>query len=51
MGSDDADLPVETGAKAVLEIVDNVKKDDNGRFLDIYVAEESKKYPGGEVVW
>jgi hypothetical protein len=38
MGSAGADLPVEVGAKAVLEQVFSATQDDNGKFANIRVA-------------
>lgn len=56
MGSDAADLPVEVGVKAVLEIVDHATKEKNGKFFDIYVPGwsnegEYQTYRGEEVPW
>jgi hypothetical protein len=56
LGSQDADLPVDVGVKAVLEIVDNATHADNGKFIDIHIpgwSEEGKvnHYLGGEVPW
>jgi hypothetical protein len=37
MGTEKAHLPVDVGSKAVIELVNRVTKDDNGKFLDIDV--------------
>ena len=54
MGGRVADLPVEMGAKALLDIVDNVTNADNGKFLDIHIQGWSTEgkvnhYLGGEI--
>jgi hypothetical protein len=56
MGSKAADLTVDVGATAVLEIIDQMKKDDNGKFLDIHVPGWDSKggpneYKGGVMPW
>jgi hypothetical protein len=37
MGSQEADLPVEVGSKAIIELAHRVTKDDNRKFLDTHV--------------
>lgn len=56
MGSQRADLPVDVGTKAVLEIVDKAKPEHNGKFIDVEVpgwAAPGKlnQYAGGEIPW
>jgi len=56
MGSAAADLPVEVGASAILDIALGVTKDDNGEFLDIRVPEwknngDPNNYAGGVLPW
>lgn len=51
-----ADLPVETGAEAVIRILNNVSKEQNGRFLNIHVPgwennPAVNQYDGEEVPW
>ncbi|RDH35181.1 short chain oxidoreductase [Aspergillus welwitschiae] len=56
MGSDDADLPVDTGVAAVLDIVLTTGKEKNGRFLNIHVPgwennSGMNQYDGKELPW
>lgn len=56
MGSPEADLPVEVGAKSILEALHHTTKEDNGQFLDIKVAGWDNKdvltgYKGGVLSW
>ncbi|KAJ5667691.1 Short-chain dehydrogenase/reductase SDR [Penicillium maclennaniae] len=56
LGSSYADLPVETGAEKVLDIIQKVTPEQNGKFVNIHVpgweeAEGKNQYPGGEVPW
>lgn len=56
MGSQMADLPVDVGTKAVLDIVDKAKPEHNGKFIDVEVpgwAAPGKlnQYAGGEIPW
>lgn len=56
MGSQHADLPVQTGVDAALDIMDHATKEDNGKFLDIHVPGWAGKgklndYPGGVAPW
>lgn len=57
MGSEAADLPVEIGTKAVLERVDKLGKEDNGKFWDIKVEGWTNPsggpnvYRGEEIAW
>ena len=56
MGGSVADLPVETGVKAVWEILETLQQSDNGKFLNIHVpgwetVEGSNQYDGAEVAW
>lgn len=50
LGTDAADLPVDVGAKCVLEVVDTASTKDNGKFYDIKYP-ELQQYPGGEIPW
>ena len=48
MGSPEADLPVEVGAKSILEALHHTTKEDDGQFLDIKVAGwDNKDVPTG----
>jgi hypothetical protein len=56
MSGDRADLAVDVGAKATLDILFRSTKEDNGRFFNIRVAgyedvEGPNKYDGKEVAW
>lgn len=56
MGSQYADLDVDRGVQAVLEVMLNADKSKNGKFLNIHVpgwehAEGSNQYDGSEVPW
>ncbi|KAK4937645.1 hypothetical protein LTR10_021791 [Elasticomyces elasticus] len=56
LGTDQADLPVETGAEGVLQILDKASRADSGKFFDIYVPDWDKegklnKYEGGQLPW
>jgi hypothetical protein len=56
MGGDNADLPVEVGVKATLDILLRSTRDDNGKFYNIYVpgyenAEGAHRYDGKEIPW
>ncbi|OKL64383.1 hypothetical protein UA08_01103 [Talaromyces atroroseus] len=57
LGGPAADLPVETGAEAVIKIVKSANQEQNGRFLNIHVPgwENNKsvynQYDGKEVPW
>ncbi|SPB48872.1 hypothetical protein CAN33_0036090 [Aspergillus niger] len=56
MGSDDADLPVDTGVSAVLDAVLTTGKEKNGRFLNILVPgwennPGMNQYDGKELPW
>ena len=57
MGTDGADLPLETGVKAVLEKVDAVSQKDNGKFINIEVkgwtnpSGGPNEYRGGYAPW
>jgi len=56
MGGESGDLDVETGAKAVLEVVDSNGKESNGKFLNIRVsgweqAEGGIQYDGKIIPW
>ena len=56
MGSNDADLPVDTGVAAVLDIVLTTGKEKNGRFLNILVPgwennPGMNQYDGKELPW
>ena len=54
MSGDGADLEVEVGAKATLDILARSTKDDNGKFFNIHVkgyedVEGPNRYDGKEV--
>lgn len=56
LGTDEADLPVETGATCTLEILDRATKADTGKFFDINVPGWNKEgspnvYDGSELPW
>ena len=57
MGSENADLPVEVGVKAVLERVGKLTQKDNGKFWDIEVkgwgnpSGGPNVYRGEELAW
>lgn len=57
MGSENADLPVEVGTKAVLERVSRLTQNDNGKFWDIEVkgwknpSGGPNVYRGEELAW
>jgi hypothetical protein len=56
MGSADADLPVEVGAKAILDNVFAATEADNGKFANIHVPgwEENPRfsqYDGKTLPW
>ncbi|KAJ5885977.1 uncharacterized protein N7473_008651 [Penicillium subrubescens] len=56
LGSARADLPVETGAEKVLDIVQQTGPHQNGKFLNIHVpgwenASGNNQYDGEEVAW
>lgn len=51
LGTDYADLPMETALQPILELVQRIKQEDNGKFLDVRVPGWEKTYPGGEVAW
>ncbi|KAF7955255.1 uncharacterized protein EAE97_000514 [Botrytis byssoidea] len=56
LGGTSADLDVETGAKAVVELIESNGKESNGKFLNIRVAGWEKKeginqYDGGVLPW
>lgn len=56
MGSDKADLDVETGAKAVWDLVNKADMSYNGKFYNIHVPgwEHNKgvnQYNGQEIPW
>ncbi|KAF3402003.1 hypothetical protein F1880_009925 [Penicillium rolfsii] len=56
LGSSRADLPVETGAEKVLDIVQQTGTHQNGKFLNIHVpgwenAPGINQYDGEEVAW
>ncbi|KAG9785204.1 hypothetical protein ABEF93_007057 [Exophiala dermatitidis] len=56
LGSEAADLPVEVGVGAVLDIVEHAAKEQNGKFFDIHVPGdwrlgELQLYQGGEAPW
>lgn len=50
LGGENADLPVETGVKSVLEILSGVGREDNGHFFNIKVP-GWEKYQGEMVPW
>lgn len=56
LGGRRADLPPETGAKAIVDMVQNATPEQNGRFFNIHVPgwEENKgfnQYDGKKVPW
>jgi hypothetical protein len=56
MGTNAADLPVETGAKGVLEVLHNATFKDNGCFFNITVPTWNtqpgqNEYRGGKLPW
>jgi len=56
MGGEGADLPVDVGVKATLDIVLRSTKQDNGKFLNIKVAgwednEGPNRYDGADLPW
>ena len=56
LGSSYADLEVETGVRAVLQLILGVTPEMNGKFLNIHVpgwekAAGPNQYDGGEVPW
>jgi hypothetical protein len=56
MGSQDADLPVEVGARQTLDIIHRSTKEDNGKFWNIHVAgwetaPGPNQYDGKELPW
>ncbi|KAJ5163937.1 Short-chain dehydrogenase/reductase SDR [Penicillium coprophilum] len=56
LGTDKADLSVETGAEKVLDIIQKVTPDQNGKFLNIYVPKSETQngashYDGKEIPW
>jgi len=56
MGSENADLPVEVGCNAVLDIVDHLKPEDTGKLFEINVPQYGRLpsgniYAGGEIPW
>ncbi|KAL4985940.1 hypothetical protein BDW68DRAFT_189214 [Aspergillus falconensis] len=56
MGGENADLPVETSAEAVLKYVRQDGKESNGRYWDVHIpgwenAPEPNKYLGGDAPW
>ena len=56
MGSEKADLDVDVGAKAVLDVMTNSSAESNGKFLNIRVpgwenAERPNQYDGKGVPW
>ncbi|THV47317.1 hypothetical protein BGAL_0319g00080 [Botrytis galanthina] len=56
LGGASADLDVETGAKAVVELIESNGKESNGKFLNIRVAgweknEGINQYDGGVLPW
>ncbi|KAH6957474.1 hypothetical protein DER45DRAFT_507046 [Fusarium avenaceum] len=56
LGGQEADIDVETSSREVLNIVDRVGKDDNGKFFNIHVPEFDNRpvafrYDGGEIPW
>lgn len=50
LGGANADLDVEVGAKATLEKIIGAGKEENGRFLDIFV-EGYPLYSGKDCAW
>ena len=56
MGSESADLDVDVGVKAVLDVILKNGRESNGKFLNIHVpgwenAEGPNQYDGKEVPW
>ncbi|KAJ5715536.1 uncharacterized protein N7483_012717 [Penicillium malachiteum] len=56
LGGDRADLPVEVGAEKTVEIIQNLRPSENGKFLNIHVpgwenAQGNNQYSGGETGW
>lgn len=52
----EADLPVETGARAVLDVIHKHEKEDNGKFYNVRVPgweekEGPNQYDGQIVPW
>ncbi|RFU80193.1 short-chain dehydrogenase reductase sdr [Trichoderma arundinaceum] len=56
MGSEEADLEVETGVKAVLNLMNKADTSYNGKFYNIHVPgwehkEGPNQYDGAEIAW
>ncbi|KAJ5835357.1 Short-chain dehydrogenase/reductase SDR [Penicillium robsamsonii] len=56
LGSDRADLPVETGAEKVLDIIQKATPDQNGKFVNIHISGSETQaganyYDGKEIPW
>ena len=56
LGSSYADLEVESGIRAVLQLMSGVTPEMNGKFLNIHVPGWEKaaglnQYDGGEIPW
>ncbi|KAJ5384143.1 Short-chain dehydrogenase/reductase SDR [Penicillium concentricum] len=56
LGSDRADLPVETGAEKVLDIIQKATPDQNGKFVNIHLPGSetqpgANQYDGKEIPW
>ncbi|KAK5048666.1 hypothetical protein LTR84_005757 [Exophiala bonariae] len=56
LGSDQADLAPEVGAKGILDIADQISREDTGKFFDIHVpgwkvGPSSNTYEGGVLPW
>lgn len=56
IGTEYADLDVETGVKSVVEIILSADKSSNGRFRNVHVAgyenvEGPNKYDGKDIAW
>ncbi|KAL5046773.1 hypothetical protein BDW71DRAFT_197419 [Aspergillus fruticulosus] len=56
LGSDNADIDVETSTGAVLDLITHVGREDNSKFFNIYIPAfthhpEPFKYAGEEIPW
>jgi len=56
LGSQNADLEVETGVRAVIDLILKSGPDQNGKFLNIYIpgwesAPGPNQYDGKELPW
>jgi hypothetical protein len=56
LGTDQADLSPEIGARGILEIADRVTEEDTGKFFDIYIPDWDRaapfnRYEGGTLAW